>query len=103
STALSKAFAKQGIKIPIRKETRYRKITNEDSHQPSEEVPETTSSSLGTHVTTNEDPNATESFNDNNEACDRSEPSDDADVLSSTSREEESEDKLTSKQSCEPE
>ncbi|CAG8595744.1 18117_t:CDS:1, partial [Racocetra fulgida] len=76
------------------------KITNEDSHQPSEEVPETPSE---IPVTTNEDPKATESFNDNNEACDRSEPPDDADVLSSTSREEESEDKLASKQSCEPE
>ncbi|CAG8475324.1 21137_t:CDS:2 [Cetraspora pellucida] len=103
STALSKAFAKQGIKIPIRKETRYRKITNEDSHQPSEEVPETTTSPLEKPATTSDDPKTTESFNDNEESCDRSDPSDDVDVLSSTSREEESEDQPAAKQLREPE
>ncbi|CAB5394755.1 unnamed protein product [Rhizophagus irregularis] len=49
STALSKAFAKQGIKIPIRKETRYRKTNNEETRDPTnEEVPESSSSALPT-------------------------------------------------------
>ena len=44
---MSKAFAKQGIKIPIRKETRYRKINNEESRDPTnEDVPESSSSAL---------------------------------------------------------
>jgi hypothetical protein len=44
---LSKAFAKQGIKIPIRKETRYRKTHNEETRDPTnEEVSESSSSAL---------------------------------------------------------
>ena len=45
---MSKAFAKQGIKIPIRKETRYRKTNNnEETRDPTnEEVSESSSSAL---------------------------------------------------------
>ncbi|KAF0527532.1 velvet factor [Gigaspora margarita] len=39
STELSKAFAKQGIKIPIRKEAYYKKVCN--NKQPTAEVPKT--------------------------------------------------------------
>ncbi|KAF0501119.1 velvet factor [Gigaspora margarita] len=98
STALSKAFAKQGIKIPIRKETRYRKTINDNSQQPSEEVPETITSSFEIPATTSNDPKTTESSNDHEVPHDRSDLSDDAvDALSSTSQEEGSEDVPTSK------
>ena len=44
---MSKAFAKQGIKIPIRKETRYRKMHNEESRDPTnEDVLESSSSAV---------------------------------------------------------
>ncbi|CAG8756090.1 9248_t:CDS:2 [Cetraspora pellucida] len=43
STELSKAFAKQGIKIPIRKEAYYRKVSNNNLHnQLKVDVPKTT-------------------------------------------------------------
>ena len=46
---MSKAFAKQGIKIPIRKVTRYRKTNNEETPDPTnEDVPESSSSVLPT-------------------------------------------------------
>ncbi|CAG8459480.1 5105_t:CDS:2 [Acaulospora colombiana] len=51
STALSKAFAKQGIKIPIRKETRYRKANNDDIREPSnDDAPEASSSVTSTNI-----------------------------------------------------
>ncbi|CAG8647826.1 9830_t:CDS:2, partial [Racocetra fulgida] len=43
STELSKAFAKQGIKIPIRKEAYYRKVSNNNLHnQLSVDIPQAT-------------------------------------------------------------
>ncbi|CAG8447272.1 12100_t:CDS:2 [Acaulospora morrowiae] len=51
STMLSKAFAKQGIKIPIRKETRYRKPNNDDLREPSnDDAPEASSSVTSTNI-----------------------------------------------------
>ncbi|RHZ53785.1 hypothetical protein Glove_437g43 [Diversispora epigaea] len=63
STALSKAFAKQGIKIPIRKETRYRKANNDEIRDPPNETTLEASSSVSSTNISNA-PKVTDSSTD---------------------------------------
>ncbi|CAI2169579.1 18987_t:CDS:2 [Funneliformis geosporum] len=74
STELSKAFAKQGIKIPIRKDTRYRK---EGSRDPSIEVVPQSSSSVAVPAKTLSDSEAKVDSTENDEKRNRHDLSDD--------------------------
>ncbi|CAG8742237.1 428_t:CDS:2, partial [Dentiscutata erythropus] len=71
STELSKAFAKQGIKIPIRKDAYYRKVCNNNLHkQPNVvDVPKTTIEVLEISSSNSED---TEHSDENDEIRDYS-------------------------------
>ncbi|CAG8539898.1 28825_t:CDS:2 [Dentiscutata erythropus] len=85
STALSKAFAKQGIKIPIRKEARYRRANDDLPDQTSES---TNPSSVTNMAPDNVPDDVKSDDNDDNIVKKQESSEDDADALSDIVRRE---------------